>query len=68
MAEGAFVIPEWMTSEQEQSVRKLYARNADGSSTLLDFFGRVHPCVGGYCGIQWCGMFVGIEKDGYSHT
>ena len=21
-----------------------------------------------YIGVQWCGMFVGIEKDGYAHT
>jgi hypothetical protein len=21
-----------------------------------------------YVGIVWCGMFVGIEKDGYTHT
>jgi hypothetical protein len=21
-----------------------------------------------YAGITWCGMFVGIEADGYTHT
>ncbi len=59
-------VPGWMTDEQAQAVRQLFDRNPDGS-TLREFFDRVEP-YGDYCGLGWCGMFIGIEKDGYTHS
>lgn len=64
---NAPVIPEWMTTAQVDAIHKLYEQNPDGSATRADFFKRVEPHLG-YCGLSWCGMFVGIEKDGYTHT
>lgn len=62
------VIPEWMTQEQFNAVKKLYQRDPDGAEDFEQFFQRVQPCYGDFVGLQWSGMFVGIEKDGYAHT
>lgn len=67
-SEPHVVVPNWMTPAQVGSISGLYKRNPDGSANQADFFHRVKYCIGGYAGIQWCGMFVGIEKDGESHT
>jgi hypothetical protein len=31
---------------------------------------REHRVVnyGDYVGFEWCGMFIGVEKDGYAHS
>lgn len=68
MSNPHIVVPEWMTSDQVASISKLYERNSDGAQNQAEFFHRVRPYTGGYCGLTWCGMFVGIEKDGYAHT
>jgi 7,8-dihydro-6-hydroxymethylpterin-pyrophosphokinase len=68
LSEPHVVVPEWMTPQQVEAISNLYTRNPDGSVNQAHFFNRVHPHVGGYCGLDWCGMFVGIEKDGYTHT
>lgn len=60
-------VPEWMTPDQAESVERLFARSSDGSNTLVEFFARVEN-YGDYCGLLWCGMFIGIEKDGYTHS
>jgi|HubBroStandDraft_3_1064219.scaffolds.fasta_scaffold87594_1 hypothetical protein len=68
LPEPHVVVPDWMTPEQVESINKLFGRNPDGAKSRAEFFHRVQPYMGGYCGLSWCGMFVGIEKDGYSHT
>lgn len=60
------MVPAWMTPEQIQAVNRLYDRNPDGS-TRQGFFDRVE-FYDDYCGLGWCGMFIGIEKDGYTHS
>jgi hypothetical protein len=70
MAERAYeriVIPEWMSPAQVDATKRLYARGEDGSKTREEFWTRVEN-YGDYAGIQWCGMFLGIEKDGYTHS
>ena len=69
--EGHVSRPEWMTDAQYDAVNKLYSRSADGSADRCEFFKRIQDCGIGsdrYAGINWCGMFVGIEQDGYTHT
>jgi hypothetical protein len=61
-------VPEWMTPMQTEAVNKLYDRDPDGSLSLKNFYSRVKYCFGNYCGIEWCGMFIGIESDGYTHS
>jgi len=68
---GHVIIPEWMTEAQVESVNTLYKRSPDGSPDRYEFFTRiVESGIGSdrYAGITWCGMFVGIEADGYTHT
>ena len=61
-----------ITRAQIESLHRLYCRNSDGSNSYLEF--RRRATLFGFSqgdtvlGIQWCGMFVGIESDGYSHT
>ena len=67
-SEPHIVIPEWMTPEQVEAIGKLFDRNPDGSADRHAFFGRVQS-YGDYCGLTWVnGMFIGIEKDGYTHS
>jgi hypothetical protein len=66
-SEPHVVIPEWMTPEQVEAIGKLFNRSADGSPSRHQFFSRVEN-YGDYAGIKWCGMFLGIEKDGYTHS
>ena len=65
--EPHIVVPEWMTPEQVAAICELYKRSPDGSPNKVHFFHRVQQ-YHDYCGIPWCGMFVGIEKDGYTHS
>lgn len=59
--------PEWMTEEQFGSVITLFLRTDQTKYTVPEFFRKVEN-YGDCCGIAWAGMFVGIEKDGYTHT
>lgn len=56
-----------ITEEQEEAVRRLHSRSADGSKTYEEFRERFVK-KGEFIGAQWCGMYVGIEPDGHSHT
>lgn len=57
------------TPQQEQAIRNLYARSDDDAGTFHLFHLRfnhdsLNDCVMG----QWHGMWIGIEKDGYTHS
>ena len=59
------------TRAQIESLYRLYSRNNDGSNSYLAFRRRARLVgITGdmYLGINWCGMFIGIESDGYSHS
>ncbi len=46
---------------------KLVERNHYTNETFHEFLGRAahgYDCVM----IEWCGMWLGIEKDGYAHS
>lgn len=55
---------------QQQALLKLYRGNPNGSPSYLAFRRRVFPLFGEplVAMIRWCGMYVGIEKDGYTHS
>jgi hypothetical protein len=59
-------VPDWMTAKQVEAVHNLYTRDRQGVSRE-EFFRKVEN-YGDYCGLSWCGMFIGIEKDGYTHS
>lgn len=52
---------------QVQSLFKLYQRLESPAYSFLQFRRTVLPGYG--CAmVQWCGMWIGIEKDGYAHS
>ena len=56
-----------ITREQRAAIYRLYQRSADNAPTYRAFRRRAIPgwdCIM----LQWCGMWCGIEKDGYTHT
>jgi hypothetical protein len=55
-----------LTDAQVKSIIRKFKQNPDGSPNLAHFFSRICS-YGDYAGINWCGMFLGIEKDGYTH-
>ena len=60
-----------LSKPQQQAVKKLYDRleDNDDRESFLAFRRRVMPGIGGdYVGVPWCGMYVGIELDGHTHT
>jgi len=68
MNDDTKIMPELnMTRQQVLGALKLFQRNPDGSKGFDEFLGRV--VQGWDClMIQWCGMWIGIEKDGYTHS
>ena len=55
---------------QRKAVYQLYRGNPDGSPSYLAFRRRVFPLIGEplVAMIRYCGMVVGIEPDGYTHS
>ena len=59
------------TKAQRKSIYRKYCDNPDGSKTYREFRAKVQPGGFGsdtYIMIQWCGMWLGIESDGYTHS
>lgn len=61
------VIPDWLTEEQVAAIHGIYDR-VPLEETRAQFFRRVKPCYGGFAGVIWQGVFLGIEKDGHTHS
>ena len=55
---------------QQQALHQLYKGNPDGSPSYWHFRHRVFPLFGELkvAMILFCGMMVGIEEDGYTHS
>ena len=58
-----------LNKAQRAALHKLWQRNSNDltyrqfRSTVQPFFGG-DPCVL----VPWCGMWLGIESDGYTHS
>jgi len=59
-----------MTSEQRESVVKKYRTSASIYASLKDMLDSCQPTIGcdGAIAVEWCGMWLCIEKDGYTHS
>lgn len=59
-----------MTNEQHKALRARFDRDASGYETFDDMLAAVQPTFG--CDeavtVQWCGMWLCVEQDGYTHT
>ena len=60
------------TKAQRRAFFDLYKRNPDGFATYRAFrkalIRPMFPGFGAFEAWPWCGMFVGVETDGYTHT
>lgn len=62
-------VPLGWTGAQVRALRDLYERSADGAGSYAVFEARAHKAVMMDClMLQWCGMWIGIEPDGYTHS
>ena len=66
-----------MTQAQKKAIFRLWERSHDGTKDFDEFAARFGPGIGctaeqdrpgDYVGGEWCGMYVGIETDGHTHT
>jgi hypothetical protein len=57
------------TKQQRQSLYKLWRRQPNWTR-YREFRSTVQPTIGcdGAVVVPWCGMWVCIETDGYTHT
>ena len=55
------------TRAQRVALKKLWLRKGNEAGSYREFRKSVMPGFG-YIGVEWCGMFIGIEKDGYAHS
>jgi len=56
-----------LTRKQREALWKLYQRT-DMLKTYLQFRRTAHQTHMDCVMVPWCGMFVGIEPDGYAHS
>jgi hypothetical protein len=56
-----------ITRPQRLAIRRTYLRSADGARDYRTFRRRVLAGYGCLM-LPWCGMWIGIEPDGYTHT
>jgi len=60
-----------LTRPQREAIARKYRQNPDGAMSYLEFRRRV---VAGFSGceslavLNWCGMWLGVEPDGYTHS
>ena len=59
-----------ITKAQRRAVKRVYDRDPDGSRSYREFRRRVIPTFYGddVIMLHWCGMWLGIETDGYTHS
>ena len=59
-----------LNKDQQRALHRLYAGNPDGAPSYLAFRRRVFPLIGEplVAMLRYCGMVVGIEPDGYTHS
>lgn len=58
-----------LTKEQQRAVLRLHERSSQDMS-FLAFRRTVHPIADRSGGVMvyWVGMWIGIERDGYTHS
>jgi hypothetical protein len=60
-----------ITADQLRALRRKYEQDADGASSFEEFLTRISSGGIGtdqYLLLRWCGMWLGIETDGYIHS
>jgi hypothetical protein len=59
----------YVNKAQRQALKRVWLRDDTGFDSYRRFRKTVQPGFGMECiFVRWCGMWLGIEKDGYTHT
>jgi hypothetical protein len=67
--DDAKLSPFWINEAQFNALNRKFLQNPDGSPNFISFRRRARSGFGGdYIMIHWCNMWLGIEKDGYTHS
>ena len=56
-----------ITKAQQQAIKRIYLRDQNNGLSYLQFRRSVkegYDCLM----VEWCGMWLGIETDGYTHS
>ena len=56
-----------MNKAEQQAVKRLWERKGEGM-TFLQFRRSVRWSLNQCWMVQWAGMWIGIESDGYTHS
>jgi hypothetical protein len=56
------------TLEQRRALLVKYIKDNQEQRTFLEFCEELVTPARDQLFLRWCGMIVGIEKDGYAHT
>lgn len=56
-----------ITRAQWEAIKRKYAQSPDGADSFEAFCLRVVPGTD-YLMLPWCGMWLGIELDGHTHS
>jgi len=56
-----------ITVDQRHALLIKYMKNADGATSFEEFCKKASPARD-YIALAWCSMYIGIEKDGYTHS
>jgi hypothetical protein len=59
--------PFWINEAQFNALNRKFLQSPDGAPNFHAFRSRARSC-GDYIVIHWCGMWLGIERDGYTHS
>jgi hypothetical protein len=58
-----------MNANQLFAIERKYQQSPDGAENFEEFLARAsEPMNGGVIALRWCGMWLGIEEDGYTHS
>lgn len=55
------------TKMQRRAIYRKFCQSPDGSATYREFRRRVEAARDCLM-LHWCGMWLGIEPDGYTHS
>jgi len=56
-----------LTKEQRQALKRIYNRGANPNESYLSFRRKVIQGMDCLM-VEWSGMWLGIESDGYTHS
>jgi hypothetical protein len=58
-----------ITRAQREAIARKFAQSPSGAATYREFRKRAQlASFDGVVMLPWCGMWLGIERDGYTHS